>query len=258
MHITETQKQKLLIEKTILYISVFLTFVVSVLCFILKTNNGDLIISDIAVESHEGFPYPARLYKPVSASSINPLPAAILTFGKGCDRRCGDYAASALTKKGFVVLSIESFGQGEKENKPDYLTQNSVDAGYMYLSTKSYTDSNRINLAAWTSAAENSLSAKHLSSFSSVVFVSPDEGLLRRIPSYVHVYRAKSGRDDMIAGTDTISFIETVFAAEKPVSRFDAFKPGLLLSFRFLQIILLVTIIVCAADLVLDKRRSTI
>ena len=258
MHIAETHKQKLLIEKTILYISVFLAFVVSVLCFILKTNNGNLIVSDIVVESHEGFPYHARLYQPVSASSTKHLPAAILSFGKGCDRRCGDYAASALTKKGFVVLSIESFGQGKTENKPDYLTQNSIDAGYKYLSTKSYTDSTRINLAVWTSAAENSLSAKHLSSFSSVVFVNPDKGLLRRIPDYVHVCSVKSGRDDIIAGTDTISFIKTAFVEEESVSRFDAFKPGLLLSFHFLQIILLVTIIICAADLVLDKRRSTI
>ena len=258
MHIAETHKQKLLIEKTILYISVFLAFVVSVLCFILKTNNGNLIVSDIVVESHEGFSYHARLYKPVSSSSTNPLPAAILSFGKGCDRRCGDYIAIALTKKGFVVLSIEYFGQGKTEYKPNYLTQNSVDAGYLYLSAKSYTDSNRINLAAWTSAAENALSAKHLSSFSSVVFVNPDEGLLRRIPDYVHVYSAKSGRDDMIAGTDTISFIETAFAGEESVFRFDAFRPGILLSFHFLQIILLVTIIICAANLVLDKRRSTI
>ena len=258
MHIAETHKQKLLIEKTILYISVFLAFVVSVLCFTLKTNNSNLIVSDIVIESHEGFPYHARLYKPVSASSTNPLPAAILSFGKGCDRRCGDYIAIALTKKGFVVLSIESFGQGKTENKPDYLTQNSVDAGYMYLSTKSYTDSNRINLAAWTSAAENALSAKYLSEFSSVVFINPDEGLLRRIPSYVYVYIAKSVKDEMIAGADTISFIETVFTAEKTVSGMDLFIPGLLLSFRFLQIILLLTIIVYSSDLILNKRRSTI
>lgn len=251
MCLSTIRRRKVIFEKILLFLSASLIFIISGLSFLLKTNNGKLFIHDIVVESREGFPYHARLYRPVSASSIDPYPAVLLSYGTECDRSCGDYAAVTLTKNGFIVLSIESFGQGKTSKKPDDYTENCIDAGYTFLDTRSFTDHNNISLAVWTDAAETAADANSLEYFSSVVLVFPEENLLRKFSeNRLHIYDKQTGKSEMIAGAKTLSFIINAFrnGAENNIS-YSEFEPTLLLYCRLFQIILSAVIVFCGADL---------
>lgn len=153
--------------KYIVHISLFVSAILicSGLSKFLLSGFGNTAIYDIEVESYEGFIYYARLFRPIRASSLNPRPSVLMSFGSHGSRSSGDHIAAELARRGFVVLIIEDF-----RSEPEFETENMIDAGYTYLATRTFTDHARIGLAAWADADEKSLQSVHYNDF--VVHIS--------------------------------------------------------------------------------------
>lgn len=148
----------------------------------IETDSGNILIHDIQAESYENFPYGARLYRPLQASSMNQRPSVLLIPGLTADRYTCDHVAMELARRGFAALAIEDFDQGTTASEPDYYTENLVDAGFTFLSTRSFTDHSRIGLAVFYDGAAKALEAKKFDSFASRIFVSPPSEVSKNIP----------------------------------------------------------------------------
>ena len=240
------------IETTMFLISVILIFVSSGICLLLKTNNGKVFVHDLDVENQDGVLYHARLYRPVSASSMNPRPSVLLSYGNSCGLSCGDYAAAELTRNGFVVLNIENSGE-----KYHYDTENSIDAGYTYLRTRSFTDHDKTSLAAWGNAAETAARSGSIGDFSSVVLIASDSKHFHAKQKGVRIYK-EDKISEMIAGRKTLSYLTETFRSEGGLIDDKEYReissshtPALLQGLRLARIIMTVSAVLLAADLTL-------
>ncbi len=234
----------------------------------LETDSGNILIHDITAESYEGFPYGARLYRPLQASSLNLRPSVLFFTGNIGDRYTCDHIAMEFARRGFVALTIEDFGRGSTPSAPEYETENCIDAGYTFLSTRSFTDHARIGLATFYKGAEKSLAAKAIDSFAARAFISPDADIIPLIPEgsaifsaeyeagpesdrFDNIYEIKETDAGMIANRSVIGSLLEQFHNAMPIpndSPFwfsaDAQNAQLLLALRSLLLVLL--IIVCA------------
>ena len=161
----------------------------------IETDSGNILVHDITAESYEGFPYGARLFRPLQASSLNRRPSVLLIFGNIADRYSGDHIAMEFARRGFTVLTMEDFDQGITGSRPDYETENIVDAGYTFLATRSFTDPERIGLVTFYRGAEKAVVSKDLPLFTSSVFISPPAEISGRIPSDTRIFLAKFETD---------------------------------------------------------------
>ncbi len=229
----------------------------------LETDSGNILIHDITAESYEGFPYGARLFRPLQASSLNLRPAVLLITGNIGDRYTCDHIAMEFARRGFVALTIENFGHGSTPPEPDYDTENYVDAGYTFLYTRSFTDHNRIGLVSFYEGAEHALTAKTFSDFSACAFISPKDGIISQLPKnsaiYTAVYEGKQEYSEdeyihaikttdagMIANRSVISSLLEYFHDSMPIPNdspfwFDADsqRAQVLLGLRWLLLMLL-------------------
>ena len=90
----------------------------------IETDSGNILIHDITVESYEGFPYGARLFRPLQGNSLNQRPSVLLIPGKLADRYTCDHIAMEFARRGYVALTMEDFSQGMTEGVPDYEAEN--------------------------------------------------------------------------------------------------------------------------------------
>ena len=156
----------------------------------IETDSGNILIHDIEAESYEGFPYGARLFRPLQASSMNQRPSVLLIPGNTADRYTCDHIAMELARRGFVALTMEDFDQGTTPSRPDTYTENLVDAGYTFLETRSFTDHSRIGLAAFYEGVVKALDAEHFGSFASAVLISPPSDITESIPENTVIFTA--------------------------------------------------------------------
>ncbi len=186
----------------------------------LETDSGNILIHDITAESYEGFPYGARLFRPLQASSLNLRPSVLLVTGNIGDRYTCDHTAMEFARRGFVVLSIEDFGRGSTPPAPDYETENLVDAGFTFLVTRSFTDHERIGLVSYYSGAEKALAADNYDNFAAHAFISPDPDAAARIPAGEAIY---------IAGYDTTPDDQALRTAADNLHEIQTVNEGMLM-----------------------------
>lgn len=160
---------------TVLLISAFL--IAAGCSRMLETDSGNILIHDIDVESYQSFFYGGRLYRPLQAGSMNQRPGILVVIGESGDRYTADQLGMELSKRGFVVLSIEDFGQGSTDVAPDFYTENLVDAGYAFLISRSFTDHERIGIAAFDEGTVKVNASLVSAEFDSCVFVNSEDEL---------------------------------------------------------------------------------
>ena len=155
----------------------------------IETDSGNILIHDIDAESYEGFPYGARLFRPLQASSLNQRPSILLIPGNAGNRYTCDHMAMEFARRGFVALTMEDFFQGTTGPKPDFETENLVDAGYTFLATRSFTDHDRIGLITLYEGADKALQASSYELFTSAVFIAPETKSAAAADEDTEVYR---------------------------------------------------------------------
>lgn len=138
-----------------------------------ETDSGNILIHRIDVESYEGFPYGGKLFRPISANSMDQRPGILIIPDKLASRDSYDVPAMELARRGLVVLVMEDFSQGTTKGMPDYETENLADAGFTFLNTRTFTDHSRIGVMAFGTGTEKVFEAKYMSGLTTRAFISP-------------------------------------------------------------------------------------
>jgi len=114
-----------------------------------QSSGGSVTIKDMRWETATGSSMSALLFKPNSATADNPAPGIIVSHGWYNNREMQDLNYVELSRRGFVVISIDMQGHGNSEAVPqEMLGQNGIG---MYnavelLSTLPYVDASKIGV----------------------------------------------------------------------------------------------------------------
>ncbi|TFC95283.1 alpha/beta hydrolase [Cryobacterium breve] len=96
-----------------------LCFVSALGASLVQTVGGTVAVKDMRWETASGMSMSALLYKPDSATATSKAPVIITSHGWWNNREMQDANSVELSRRGFVVISIDMYGHGNS----DYLTR---------------------------------------------------------------------------------------------------------------------------------------
>lgn len=133
-------------------ISLVVVLIGVILSTLIGTNFGKTKIEHLQLVDKAGYRVSANLYIPKTATSTNPAPAMIVVPG-------GDDAADSmspwadeLSRRGYVVVTVDYSGEGDTEVNPDeqyFSAANGameLDTAYDYISNLAFVDKNQIGV----------------------------------------------------------------------------------------------------------------
>lgn len=122
----------------------------------IQTSAGRVEVKDLRFETSLGYEMSALLYKPKWASADNKAPAVIACHGMYNNREMQDINLVELSRRGYVVLSIDMFSHGNSQNLPsqDLLPMGALEALKM-VRTLNYVDTQRIGLTGHSMGGMN-------------------------------------------------------------------------------------------------------
>ena len=135
------------------------------MAFAIERDWGNVDVSIVRLESANGDVIVAKLFRPVTASADNPLPAVVNMHGYQNDKDVQDSFSIELARRGFIVLAPDAAGHGDSEGginfgaNPTYVMGNAdalkyvitlpfVDAEHIGVMGHSLGGLNAVNLAA--------------------------------------------------------------------------------------------------------------
>ena len=135
--------------------SLFACLIVIVLCMAssswIQTSGGKVAVSKVMLPTQNGQNLAATLFKPLSATVENPAPFIAVVPGFQRSREALSNIAIELSRRGFVVVSIDPYGQGSSSSSMS--TRSATYEGYgmfalidyVFLTNNlNYVDKNRI------------------------------------------------------------------------------------------------------------------
>lgn len=136
-------------KKAIIGIFIAITFMLvsMVGACLVQTSWGTVEVKDLRFETSMGYEMSALLYKPKTATTESKAPAIITCHGMYNNREMQDINMVELSRRGFVVLSIDMFSHGNSENlKTEDALPMGVTEALKMLVNLSYVDTERIGL----------------------------------------------------------------------------------------------------------------
>jgi len=131
--------------------------------FQIQTDFGAINAENTTITNETGIPIRGKLFKPKEASPRNPLPGIVFAHGYQSTRETGDAIAIELSRRGFVVFSIDTIGRGNSGrpiddlNSPDFDKSFGTRAALYHVRSLPYVDSRRIGLVGHSLGAEMAL-----------------------------------------------------------------------------------------------------
>jgi len=155
-------------------ISLVLLLLGGVIGMLFHTSAGNVKIHDIKYVTLDGAEMRALLYIPKSATPSNPAPVIISCHGFNNTAEVQDINCIELSKRGFIVMSIDAYGHGGSNFPDERINPVVFDMGaysaLQYIGTLPYADTRRVGmvghsmggttiqraaLRAWTERANN-------------------------------------------------------------------------------------------------------
>jgi alpha-beta hydrolase superfamily lysophospholipase len=117
---------------------------------IAHTSAGFVKIHDIRYVTEDGAEMRALLYVPQSARAANPAPVVISCHGYNNTAEVQDLNCVELSKRGFIVMSIDAYGHGGSGFPDERINPVSADMGtyaaLQYIGTLPYADPSRVGM----------------------------------------------------------------------------------------------------------------
>jgi len=177
-----------------LCIAIGLMLISMIVVSIVQTSGGKVTIRDLTWETTSGYQMNGLLFIPKGASAKNPLPAIVTSHGMYNNREMQDANYVELSRRGFVVLSMNMLSHGSSENVDNIgtLTTGMYEAVKM-LASINFVDASRIGITGHS-----------LGGMSSNVAISLDNAAPQRLISAVLLNCA----DATYADKDTKAYID--------------------------------------------------
>jgi pimeloyl-ACP methyl ester carboxylesterase len=109
----------------------------ALMAFAIERDWGNVDVSVVRLESANGDVIVAKLFRPVTATADNPLPAILNMHGYQNDKDVQDSFSIELARRGFIVLAPDAAGHGDSEGginfgaNPTYVMGNADALKYM-------------------------------------------------------------------------------------------------------------------------------
>jgi len=120
---------------------------------LIETDFGKVDVNTIYISDPDGVILAAKLYRPVAASTDNKLPTVINIHGYQNDKLTDDSYSIELSRRGFVVVSVDAIGHGDSGGglsvgpllgDPTYTA--GVESFYQYVQSLPYVDAANIGV----------------------------------------------------------------------------------------------------------------
>lgn len=139
-----------------LALSLVLCLISAVGASIVQTSAGTVAVKDLQWETSSGRTLNALLFVPDDATADNPAPAVVVSHGWWNNREMQDANYVELTRRGFVVLSIDMYGHGNSDPLPaDELEVGGTGLydGVKLIADLPYVDTSRIGVSGHSNGA---------------------------------------------------------------------------------------------------------
>lgn len=145
----------------------------------IDTDWGAILIHKVPIEITEYQFAEGKIYRPITAQSLNERPAILLINALNPDNEALSSLASELARRGFVALSIDLSIQGNSVD-PDQNNFNEIlSAGFRFLKSQSFVLKDYIGLVAYSIPALEPSTEKFIQeNFQSIVFIASTPNLL--------------------------------------------------------------------------------
>ena len=127
-------------------------------------NWGKTSVSNVWIENKNGLMIRGKLYQPDTATAENPAPGVVYLHGYQNNRETSDPYAIELSRRGFVVIALDTLGRGNSQNQfsedeqgfdPTY----GGDSAFEYLRSLPFVDAERCGLGGHSLGGEMSYTA---------------------------------------------------------------------------------------------------
>lgn len=144
----------------IVFIFVLFVFILSeVIAYGVMTSFGKVEVRNVNIENFNGLNVRGKLYRPLGVTSKDPAPGVLYLHGYQNNRETSDPYAIELSRRGFVVLVIDTLGRGNSDNQfsedeagfDDTYGGNSA---FEYLRGLSFVDSDRCGIGGHSLGGE--------------------------------------------------------------------------------------------------------
>jgi pimeloyl-ACP methyl ester carboxylesterase len=120
-----------------------------------QSNFGGTAIVDVTFPTAESVQIRATLAVPLGASSSNPVPGVVVIHGLASSREQMNAFTIELSRRGFVVLAIDTAGHGDSGGGATQATDRGAEAALQYLDGLPYVSALGLvghSMGAWMSA----------------------------------------------------------------------------------------------------------
>jgi fermentation-respiration switch protein FrsA (DUF1100 family) len=143
----DTMKKK---SKIWLCVAIALMLVSMIAASAIQSDGGKVTIKTLTIETDDGYALSANLYIPSNATPENKAPAIVASHGAYNNKEMQDANFVELSRRGFVVLSVDQAGQGVSDitgtNGLSIPRSNGVYDGVIILSRLPYVDTSKIGV----------------------------------------------------------------------------------------------------------------
>jgi hypothetical protein len=188
---------------------VFMIVVALALCIVsglggrlVKSGAGSIAIKELYWETPSGLMQSAQLYIPSNATAAEPSPGIVVTHGWQDGKDMQESHFIELSRRGYVVLSIDMYGHGDSGNVPDNswwddrYGGNGVYDGVKLLAALPYVDSGKIGISGHSNGAYASnvavmLDNKAQTPLIAAVFLESNDAYYSHTPYYGDFYHGE-------------------------------------------------------------------
>ncbi len=146
--------------KILILVSIALMLISMIGVSVIQTGGGTITVKELAWETQEGLTMYGDLYIPEGASSENKLPAIVTSHGTYNNKEMQDANFIELSRRGFIVLTIDCPLHGNSEVGVPMVTNEDpsklgVWQGVLMLSELPYVDTEKIGVTGHSRGGEN-------------------------------------------------------------------------------------------------------
>ena len=143
-----------------LCIAVALVLLGSLGAYLVHTSGGKVKITDMTYITEDGARLSALLYVPDSVTVENPAPAIVSIHGYNNTREVQDINAVELSRRGYVVMAIDSYDHGSSSFADPRINKGIAPdmgayAALQYLGTLPYVDAKKIGMVGHSLGGSN-------------------------------------------------------------------------------------------------------
>ncbi len=144
-----------------LVLCVLITLAAQIFAHAAMTNWFSVKVSNITIWNKNGLMVRGKLFRPENATESNPAPGVVYLHGYQNNRETSDPYGIELSRRGFVVITLDTLGRGNSDNQfsesePGFDPTYGAESAFEYLQNLPFVDPERCGLGGHSLGGEMS------------------------------------------------------------------------------------------------------